>query len=137
VISAMHSSRRHFLRALAAGSLSTGCAFSRGPVIQKITIVEIPGEFFRTVAMNAYDNAPKGKTGSEKLVRVFLSDGTIGLGVTGYNQPGEVFLQQMIGAGPLEMYAWDGETISGVRDQRLLISANACSRVRSWTLWES
>ena len=121
----MRSSRRQFLKNAASG-WTAGCAFSRGPAIQKITLLDVPGEFFRTVAMNAYDSAPKGKVGSEKLIRVFLSDGTIGLGVAGYHAPGEAFLKQMIGAGPLEMYAWDGDQIGGVRDERLIAPANAC-----------
>ena len=54
------------------------------PVINKITMLKVYGEFHRPVAMNAYDPGPKGKSGFSRLVRVVLSDETTGITVKGY-----------------------------------------------------
>jgi len=83
-------SRREFTKRamMAAGSaavLPVGRMIAAtGPVISKITILTVPGEFVRPVAQNAYDQRPVGKSGHIRLVRVFLSDGTVGLRVEGY-----------------------------------------------------
>lgn len=86
------------------------------PAISKITILEIPGEFARPVAMNAYDKQSVGKSGHIRLVRVFLTDGTIGLAVEGYEpirDPAMKFLKTMIGVKPEEVFGWHGERIVG------------------------
>ena len=91
----METSRRNFLMAsAAAGAAGFAAAQSRGPVISKITLLQVPGDYVRPVAMNAYDTKSTGKAGHIKLVRVFLSDGTMGLGVEGYvaiREPGWLF----------------------------------------------
>jgi len=95
-----------------AGELRAATA----PAITKITILEVPGEFVRPVAMNAYDKQPVGKSGHIRLVRVFLSEGTMGLAVEGYvpiRDPGMKFLRQMIGVRPDAVFLWDGDQIVG------------------------
>lgn len=91
-------------------------AFSTGPAISKITLLQVPGEFFRPVAMNAYDERPVGKSGHIRLARVFLADGTFGLGVEGYvpiRDSGFAFLKRMIGVRPGSVFQWEGERIVG------------------------
>jgi L-alanine-DL-glutamate epimerase-like enolase superfamily enzyme len=87
-----------------------------GPAIRKITILQVPGEFARPVAMNAYDKQSVGKSGHIRLARVFLDDGTVGLGVEGYvpiRDPGMAFLKRMIGVRPESVFQWDGDRIVG------------------------
>jgi D-galactarolactone cycloisomerase len=114
----MQSSRRHFLMGSAlAGAASFTAAQSRPPVISKVTLLQVPGDFVRPVAMNAYDTKATGKAGHIKLIRAFLSDGTMGLGVEGYvaiREPGLAFLKQMIGVDPQTVFRWSGERIVGL-----------------------
>jgi L-rhamnonate dehydratase len=114
--------RRGFIKGalMAAGSAAIRPAdelhAAAAPAITKITILEVPGEFVRPVAMNAYDKQPVGKSGHIRLVRVFLSDGTMGLAVEGYvpiRDPGMQFLRQMIGVRPDQVFLWDGDRIVG------------------------
>jgi L-alanine-DL-glutamate epimerase-like enolase superfamily enzyme len=114
--------RRQFLRSTAsvAGAVALGPllqASAEGkPVIAKITILQVPGEFRRPVAMNAYDKQSVGKNGAIRLVRAILSDGTVGIGVEGYvpiNEDGLRFLKAMIGIDPVAAFDWDGDYIKG------------------------
>jgi L-alanine-DL-glutamate epimerase-like enolase superfamily enzyme len=86
------------------------------PVIMKISILQVPGDFFRPVAMNAYDKRPVGKNGAIRIVRASLSDGTYGLGVEGYvpiREAGLSFLKRMIGVSPEAVFVWQGDHIVG------------------------
>lgn len=86
------------------------------PAISKITILEVPGEFVRPVAMNAYDKRPVGKSGKIRLIRVFLADGKVGIAVEGYEpirEAGMKFLKSMIGVKPEAVFLWGGEHIAG------------------------
>lgn len=100
--------------------MSAWRAWSRpqAPAIEKITVLRVPGAFYRPIAMNAYDDAPKGKTGTIRLVRTVLEDGTVGLGVEGYNRIDDQTVaglkERMIGTNPLEVYSWNGGRIQGV-----------------------
>lgn len=114
--------RREFLKSsvsvAGAAFLSplADAASSRNPVITKITILQVPGEFRRPVAMNAYDKRSVGKNGAIRLVRAILSDGTVGLGVEGYVPIKEAalqFLRGMIGVNPEAVFMWDGNLIRG------------------------
>ena len=99
-----------------AGAASFTAAQSRAPVISKVTLLQVPGDYVRPVAMNAYDTKATGKAGHIKLIRAFLSDGTMGLGVEGYvaiREPGLAFLKQMIGVDPQTVFRWSGERIVG------------------------
>jgi len=94
-------------------------ATDNAPVISKITILRVPGEFARFVAMNAYDKQSVGKNGAIRLVRAFLSDGTVGLGVEGYvpiKDDGLQFLKSMIGVNPENVFRWNGDYIAGHSD---------------------
>jgi D-galactarolactone cycloisomerase len=109
-------SKRAVLVACSAATGTSGLIAAAGPVISRITVLEVPGEFFRPVAQNAYDERPVGKSGEIRLVRVFLSDGTVGLGVEGYariRDPGMAFLKQMIGVRPEAIFLWQGDRIVG------------------------
>ena len=89
---------------------------SAGPTIQSIRVVPVPGEFYRFIGMNAYDTAPKGKSGSIRVVQVTLSDGTTGIGVEGYSRIDATTregLQRLIGVEPLDVYRWESERIAG------------------------
>lgn len=117
-------SRGSFLRLGTAGmALTLAAPFSvlssnrqSGPSIKEITILPVPGEFYRPIAMNAYDKQPKGKAGVTKLVRVILDDGTEGVGVEGYRRIDEDTikgLKKMIGVSLNDIYDWDNERIIG------------------------
>jgi len=123
----MPLSRRNFLRTAASSVAVATLApvdtlgqdvVSPGPTIDRVTILEVPGSFNRPVAMNAYDDAPKGKTGTIQLVKVTLSDGTKGLGVEGYSDIDSETVggikKAMIGTNPLDVYQWDGDRIRGL-----------------------
>lgn len=120
-------SRRTFLRLAVAAGAGTALAPAAGgrqtavppaPAIRKITILRVPGAFYRPIAMNAYGDGPAGKTGTVRLVRAVLEDGTVGLGVEGYDRIDEKTVaglrERIIGTNPLELYAWDGDTIQGM-----------------------
>lgn len=110
--------RRQFLKS--AACFGAGPHFisqvGQSNVISKITILSVPGEFARPVAMNAYDKQPVGKSGSIRLVRVFTSDGAVGLAVEGYVPIGDAsvqFLKGMIGVDPEEVFLWESDRIVG------------------------
>lgn len=122
-----HLSRRTFLRTSLASATLAGLApraawsaatSQEAPAIEEISVLRVPGAFYRPIAMNAYDDAPKGKAGSIRLSRAVLEDGTVGLGVEGYDRIDEETVaglqERMIGTNPLEVYAWDGDRIQGV-----------------------
>lgn len=84
--------------------------------ITKITILRVPGEFARPVAMNAYDKKPVGKNGAIRLLRATTADGAYGLAVEGYvpiGDPALQFLKSMIGVDPEEVFLWKGDHIAG------------------------
>jgi L-alanine-DL-glutamate epimerase-like enolase superfamily enzyme len=68
--------------------------------------------------MNAYGDAPAGKTGTIRLVRAELADGTVGLGVEGYDRIDEQTIaglkKHVIGTDPMSMYTWNGDRIQSV-----------------------
>lgn len=94
--------------------------FEADPVIDKITVLPVPGEFYRSIAMNAYDNAPKGITGKTSIIRVILDDGTVGVGILGYRRINDEKiekLQKFVGRSPAEIYHWEGDKIDGFSDE--------------------
>lgn len=136
MINRIQIDRREFMKGalITAGSAAVTRASrlsATAPVISKITILEVPGEFVRPVAMNAYDKYSVGKSGHIRLVRVFLSDGTMGLGVEGYlpiRAAGMAFLKQMIGIRPESIFLWQGDRIAGYAPEyaTLLQDENNC-----------
>ncbi len=122
-------SRRTFLRTALASAAVAGVSPTlasawegqpphQAPAIEKITVLRVPGAFYRPIAMNAYDDAPKGKDGTIRLVRATLEDGTVGVGVEGYDRIDEEteagLRDQMIGTDPMDVYTWSGDTIQNV-----------------------
>jgi L-rhamnonate dehydratase len=114
--------RREFLRssAFVAGAAVALPVFNisanQKPVISKITILKVHGEFRRPVAMNAYDKESVGKNGAIRLIRAILENGTFGLGVEGYiriDDAGFEFLRGMIGVDPQSVFRWEGNYIRG------------------------
>jgi L-rhamnonate dehydratase len=112
----MQTTRRYFLMGAPAIAVARRVAAQTNPVISRVTLMQVPGDFRRPIAMNAYDNRATGKAGAIKLVRVFLSDGTLALGVEGYvaiRDPGLAFLKSMIGVDPQAVFRWEGARIAG------------------------
>lgn len=112
----MQTTRRHFLMAATSAAAVRPIAAQKRPVISRITLRQVPGDYFRPVAMNAYDDRATGKAGAIRLARVFLSDGTLALGVEGYvaiREPGLTFLKRMIGVDPEAVFRWDGDRVAG------------------------
>lgn len=124
----MACSRRTFLRTAASSAALVAAspteAFGRrratpsGLTIDRVTAVEVPGSFYRPIAMNAYDDAPKGQAGTIRVVTMTLSDGTTGLGVEGYAQVDDETVagieDTLLGINPLDVYQWDGDRIRGL-----------------------
>src|SRR5947199_5718921 len=112
----MQSTRRHFLMAASAAAAARPVAAQTKALISKITLLQVPGDYYRPVAMNAYDNKATGKSGAIRLARMFLSDSTTALGVEGYvpiREPGLAFLKHMIGVDPEQVFRWKQDCIAG------------------------
>lgn len=95
-------------------------SFRQAPVIEKITALPVQGEFYRPIAMNAYDCGPKGIGGKTSILRVVLDDGTEGIGILGYrriNDKKAEKLQNFIGKTPTDLYQWKGDQITGFADE--------------------
>jgi L-rhamnonate dehydratase len=115
--------RRTFLKSTAtlAGATFLGAMASAAgggkPVITKITILEVPGEHQRPVAMNSHGKQPGlHKNGTNRFVRAFLSDGTVGIGEEGFvrvQEDGLKFLKGMIGIAPEDIFTWEDGYIKG------------------------
>ena len=125
--SSRQQSRRSFLRVAAAAGVGTALTpltgWSRSspppaPPITEIRVLRVPGSFYRSIAMNAYDDAPKGKAGTVRLLHATLEDGTVGVGVEGYDRIDDETVaglrDRMIGTNPLAAYSWNGDSIQSV-----------------------
>ena len=89
----------------------------KNPVIKSITLFRSTGNFVRFIGMNAYDTAPKGINANNPLIKIVLSDNTVGVGPTGYTRITDAILEKikpLIGVDPFSLYSWDGERIKGV-----------------------
>jgi len=116
-------SRGSFLKLGAGTALSLVTPFSilsssfrQAPTIEKITALPVQGEFYRSIAMNAYDRGPKGIGGRTSILRVVLDDGTEGIGILGYrgiNDKKIDRLRELIGITPSEIYQWKEDRITG------------------------
>ncbi len=103
--------RREFLLAAAAAVKPSKARITR------LTVTPIQGRFHKTVAMNAYDKAPKGETYSTHLLRVFTDQGVSGTGTLDYSAPDAAMmeaLRSLIGADPLALYRFEGKRIAAV-----------------------
>ena len=109
----MASTRRTFLTAATAalGATRLGAASAK---ITGIALSTIEGNFHKFVAMNSQDDAPKGTSYTNTLVRISTDAGVEGVGVMGYTLPDTPFLKDvraLLGADP--------EAIYEVRDGRI------------------
>ncbi len=110
----MTSTRRTFLAATTA-ALGGGRAATRAR-ITGISLSRIEGNFHKFVAMNAYDNEPKGTSYSNTLVRILTDAGIEGVGVMGYTLPDRQFLADvrgLVGADPEAVYDFRDGIIAG------------------------
>lgn len=106
--------RRQLLLSLAGAPTLT--AAPRPEVrINSITIAPIQGRFHKFVAMNSYDQAPKGHTYRNMLVRIGTDQGVEGLGAMS-GRPNAQFLaavKRLIGADPMALYQMRNGRITG------------------------
>ncbi len=115
--------RRRFLQtALAAAATPV---FAAAPRITKIFLSTIRGNFHKFVAMNSYDNEPKGTSYTNTLVQIVTDAGVEGIGVMGYTAPGRQFLddiRSLLGVSPESLYEMSGGKITGraARFEKLL-----------------
>jgi D-galactarolactone cycloisomerase len=107
--------RRVFLSVLAASAALRAAPRPRCR-ITGITLVTIQGRFHKFVAMNSYDEAPKGHTYTNTLIRIVTDLGVEGVGVMGYAGPDPDYLkglQQLIGVDPMDVYTLQDGRIVG------------------------
>ena len=107
--------RRVFLCALATSAALRAAPRARAR-ITSITLASIQGRFHKFVAMNSYDQAPKGHTYTNTLIRIATDQGVEGVGVMGYSGPDADYLKalrQLIGADPLSVYTLQDGCIVG------------------------
>lgn len=86
-----------------------------GDKIARIVLAPVQGRFHKFVAMNSYDERPKGHTYRNTLVRVQTAAGVEGVGVLDYSEPDAPFLEGLrglLGADPLALYEMrDGRVV--------------------------
>jgi L-alanine-DL-glutamate epimerase-like enolase superfamily enzyme len=110
----MQLDRRAFLTALStsASALRGG---SQTPVrITRIRVSILEGCFHKLVAMNAYDQAPKGGTYTHPLLRIETDQGIEGIGAGTYRMNLDDYVQELqplIGRNPLELYDMSGDKV--------------------------
>ncbi len=106
--------RRQFMLGLTALAAS-GATASKTRIV-KITSTPIQGRFHKFVAMNAYDQVPKGHTYEHSLIRIKTADGVEGIGAGLYAPVTAAVLEEMrplLGADPLDVYHLEGGRIVG------------------------
>ena len=102
----MIGTRRTFLTS-ATTAFAAACAGSAPAKITSIGLATIRGNFHKFVAMNSYDNEPKGTRYTNTLVRISTDAGVEGVGVMGYPRPDAAFLadiRSLIGVSPEALY---------------------------------
>ncbi len=111
----MTSTRRTFL-ASATTAFGAACAVPAPTKITGIALATIHGNFHKFVAMNSYDNEPKGTQYTNTLVRISTDAGVEGVGVMGYPRPNAAFLadiRSLIGVSPDSLYEFRDGHIAG------------------------
>ncbi len=111
----MPTTRRTFFGTAVAG-LGALRARASAARITGIALSTIEGRFHKFVAMNAYDNEPKGTTYTNTLVRIETNSGVEGLGVMSYPLPDAEFLadiRNLLGADPEALYEFQDGHIAG------------------------
>ena len=110
----MTTTRRSFL-ATSTAALGAACAAARAKITE-ISLSAIQGNFHKFVAMNSRDNAPKGTSYSNTLVRIKTDAGVEGVGVMGYTLPDTEFLadiRSLLGVDPESVYEFRDGKIAG------------------------
>lgn len=111
----MTSTRRTFL-ASTTTVIGAACAVTAPAKITSIALATIQGNFHKFVAMNSYDNEPKGTRYTNTLLRISTDAGVEGVGVMGYTRPNAAFLSDihsLIGVSPEALYEFRDERIAG------------------------
>ncbi len=106
--------RRFFLSATATALGAARAA--RRATITGISLARIRGDFHKFVAMNSYDNEPKGTGYTNTLIRISTDAGVEGVGVMGYTPPDQEFLaalRLLVGADPEAAYKFRDGVIAG------------------------
>jgi L-alanine-DL-glutamate epimerase-like enolase superfamily enzyme len=101
--------RREFLAGLAGPAL---LANTQPPAkITRIRISTLQGRFHKFVAMNAYDQTPKGHTYEHSLFRIETDQGVEGIGAGNYSNfatpEGAAAFKPLIGANVFDLYQMD------------------------------
>jgi L-alanine-DL-glutamate epimerase-like enolase superfamily enzyme len=114
----MKSTRRTFLTAATATTAAIAAKGGKAasPKITGIALSTIKGNFHKFVAMNSYDNAPKGTSYTNTLLRISTDSGVEGVGVMGYTRPDTTFLEDvrsLVGADPESVYDFHDGRIAG------------------------
>jgi D-galactarolactone cycloisomerase len=106
--------RRRFLFSM-AGAAASGYIPASGARIARITVAPIQGRFHKFVAMNSYDEAPKGHTYENWLVRVLTGEGAEGIGVMSGRPTAEFqsAARKLLGADPMSVYRMEDGRITG------------------------
>jgi hypothetical protein len=95
--------RRRFVTLLTASALADSALSVK---IRRIRIANVQGRFHKFVAMNAYDDAPKGYTYEHPLIRIETDQGVEGISPGTYQEitpPEAATLKALIGVNPLEL----------------------------------
>ena len=111
----MASTRRTFFATAAAVAGAAKAAVTPAK-ITSISLAIIQGNFHKFVAMNSYDNEPKGTSYTNTLVQVATDAGVEGVGVMSYTMPDAAFLadiRELIGKDPESLYEFRDGRIAG------------------------
>ena len=103
--------RRSFLSALTASASVLRGATQSSARITRIRVSILEGRFHKLVAMNAYDQAPKGRTYTHPLIRIETDQGVEGIGAGTYRMNLDDYLaelQPLVGKNPLELFEMAG-----------------------------
>jgi L-alanine-DL-glutamate epimerase-like enolase superfamily enzyme len=109
--------RRNFLCLAGTAAALGPRAFSAAAKITRITIAPIEGRFHKEVAMNAYDQAPKGRTYPTHLLRMFTDQGVSGTGTLEYAAPDKPLLEglrALLGRDPQSIYVIDNQRVKAI-----------------------
>ena len=114
----MKSTRRTFLASAATAGIALGAtrAQADSTKITGIALSTIEGNFHKFVAMNSQDDAPKGTTYTNTLVRISTDAGVEGVGVMSYTLPDKTYLEDLralIGTAPESVYDFRDGHIAG------------------------
>jgi L-alanine-DL-glutamate epimerase-like enolase superfamily enzyme len=99
--------RRAFLSAATVSASALRGVSQTSARITRIRVSILEGRFHKLVAMNAYDQAPKGRTYTHPLIRIETDAGIEGIGAGTYQMNLDSYatdLKPLIGRNPLDLY---------------------------------